>query len=239
MRRLLLLVTVQLFLLLMTSSLSKAQAAGLYLTPTQGQVKAGENLTVQIMLDPKEGELIDGVDAVLIFDTAKIKPLEVKAGKAFKNLVTKESSGRVQITGLAGKEGQRFSEVADMALVSFEILESGKVEVGFDFTSGITTDSNVAEHKSGKDLLTSVVGGNYSVQATTVAQTFSILRRAVPVLAAAFFLLAVFAALFWFFKNRPKRLAEDVFYPSPVPLDRLPDQTKEETIDKPGPTEGS
>ncbi len=136
---------------------------------------------------------------------------------------------------------KKFTTASEVATVSFQILESAKIPLNLDFTTGVTSDSNVAEHASAKDLLTSVVGGEYSVQATPSAQTLSILKKALPFIIVGFGFFTVAGIIFWFLRRRSSVSTGDVFYPQQVPLDQIPDEVKTEqaTSEKPNSQEGS
>ncbi|MDP2671224.1 MAG: cohesin domain-containing protein [bacterium] len=217
------------FCLLVFLALAKAaSAAGLSLTPSSGNVKSGEELKVQLVLDTDSTETVDGADAILTFDDNRLKPKEVKSTGEFSNLITKESPGRLQITALASKEGQNFETSIPLAEVTFTILQSGVAAVGFDFSEGSTTDSNVVQHKTLKDILQSVNGGNYSVTATPGQQTVSLLKRIFPILIIIFVLFLIGFGVFWFVRRGGFGFFggggqdEDVFYPESVPMDEVP-----------------
>ena len=205
-----------------------AQAATLSLEPATADIKAGKDLVVQIMLETDNTEdLLDGADALLKFDSYKLKPKDVEGGEAFKNVVNKEGDGQLQITGFASPEGAKFADKVSIATVTFQILESGKTTVDIDYTEGLTTDSNVTAHKSAKDLLTEVSGGEYQVTATPVQQTISLFRRLLPFLAIGIVLLLIGLGIYYWWRNRSPGVGEGIFVPEEVPLDRVPTEADE------------
>lgn len=200
---------------------TNTEAASLSFSPDSADVKAGNDLVVKIILDADAGQLIDGADAIVKYDPNKLKTKEIKAGTAFANIVTKERKGRLQLSGLASTKGTLFTVPDTLATVSFEVLESGKTGLSFDFTEGSTVDSNVVLHGELRDVLVSVSSGQYTVQATSKNQFFSMFRRLLPVFFIIFIFLVVAVGVIWYLKTR-KKPEGDVFYPSPVPLDQTP-----------------
>ncbi len=74
------------------------------------------------------------------------------------------TNGRITFSQItAGGTTYTSSGAQTLATIHFKVLQAGVVPVTFDFTSGKTSDCNVAA--SGADVLTSVVNGNFGTGA--------------------------------------------------------------------------
>jgi len=141
------------------------QAAALQLSPPGGTLEVGETLAVKINLSLASGESVSGVDAELTFDNDKLEVTGIEEGSLFSTYpVTTYSNGEgtIAVSGIA-QTGSPISDSGTLATITLKGKAGGTATVTFDFTSGSTTDSNVAESGTDTDLLESVVNGSYTV----------------------------------------------------------------------------
>ncbi|TSC70575.1 MAG: glycoside hydrolase family protein [Parcubacteria group bacterium Gr01-1014_46] len=148
----------------------QASAATLILSPSSGNVTAGQTITVDIMLDTKNAD-IDGVDvyslhynpAILevVDSSSSASGIQITPGSLFPiTLTNKVTSGVVQFSQVTSG-GTSYKGAGKLATITFKGLSNGTSAVTFDFTPGSTSDTNVAG--GGKDELTSVGSGSYTV----------------------------------------------------------------------------
>jgi hypothetical protein len=153
--------------LLMVGSASSAMAAELKLSPTSGSHKNGDSFNVTISLS-LTSESVDGVDTILKFDSTKLSVTQINTDNGiFFDYPTKtysNSDGTVNVSGLA-KTTTPVTSGGTVAVVTFKVIGTGTAEVTFDYTSGSSVDSNVAQHQTGNDLLTSVTDATYTLTA--------------------------------------------------------------------------
>jgi hypothetical protein len=217
--------TVFLGVFLAVAAFSQISAATIIVNPPFGDVEQGDDLKVDVVVQGSD-ELIDGVDANIAYDTAYLRVKEMKEGEFFSQYPTlKDDNGQVKITALGPKEGVKiFGDIVIASLV-FEIMDSGDTKLTVAFEEGATSESNVAEHASGNDLLTAVTSGNYTVTATPERLQEARARRAkqsgiIPIL--IFIILVVIIGVgIWYYrkKRKPK---EDYFVPEAFPMDEVP-----------------
>ncbi len=204
--------------------LSLVQASSLVLNPPFGNVEEGKDLVVDVVLQAN-GEVVDGVDIVLTFETKTLKVKEVKKGTFFSNYPKEVvDGGQLKVSAISPAEGLLITNEVVVLTAIFEVINTGGTRVDLSFTSGSTTDSNVVLHTSSKDSLTEVKNGNYSVTASP--EKIEAARKQAaskPINPLPIFLLIVIALALgaWYvLKNRKPK--EDVFIPEPFPLDRPP-----------------
>lgn len=105
------------------------------------------------------GRLIDGVDALIKFDP---KILEATSGAVRKGVIFPEypllsvdpKAGLVKISAITG--AKNFSGIGVLANVSFKAKSAGSTKLMIDFEKDQTTDSNVVEVGTTKDVLDEV-----------------------------------------------------------------------------------
>lgn len=142
-----------------------AYAAALQLTPPGGTVDVNETLEVKINLSLASGESVSGVDAELTFDKNKLQVTSIEEGTLFPTYpisTYSNTEGTIAVSGIA-QTGSSVTASGTLATVTLKGKAGGTAAVTFDFTSGSTTDSNVAEKDTDTDLLESVVNGSYTV----------------------------------------------------------------------------
>lgn len=202
---------------------SPVLASSLILNPPFGHVDEGKDLSIDVVLKAT-GELIDGVDVVLSFDTKILKVKEVKKGTIFSNYPKEVvDGGQLKLSAISPAEGFLVANDVVVFTVLFEIQNTGDTRVDVTFENGSTTDSNVVLHSNSKDSLTEVKSGSYSVTASPEKIEEAKRKASKGLDPLPFFLLIVVvgAVVVWFIlkKRRPK---EEVFIPEPFPLDRPP-----------------
>lgn len=226
-----LIVVIALLGLLLLPKLSTADAATMILDPAFGNVEAGKDLTVKVIVQGSN-EQIDGVDANIAYDVDFLKVKEMKKGSAFSDYPTfKDINGQVQITAIAGKDGQSLSGEIVIAELIFEIQDSGSTKLTVAFQEGATSESNVSGHANGKDLLTTVAGGSYTVNATEeklrAAQAKKAGRSIVPFIIFIIVLILIALGIWYYRKKRKKE--EDYFVPEAFPMDEVPKSENEQS----------
>lgn len=204
---------------------SKVEAASLLVNPPFGDVKAGEDLKIDVVLKGQD-ELIDGVDANIAYDTNFLKVKEMKKGDFFGEYPTfKDDSGQVKITALAPSDGVKIFGDIVVANLVFEVLDSGNTTVKVAYEEGATSESNVPMHGSASDLLTEVNEGNYKVEASAEKLQEARLKKArqsglIPVL--IFIVLIIIVGFGIWYYRRKKKPQEDYFVPEEFPMDEVP-----------------
>lgn len=144
-----------------------AEAATLSLSPATQTLNVGDNFNVDINLDT-QGQTVDGVDVnALRFNPAllQIQGSQITPGALMSDTLVNSINN---ITGViifsqVPTGGTTYTGSGKLATVVFKALAAGTANVTFDYTSGLTTDSNVASN--GSDILTSVISGNYTISA--------------------------------------------------------------------------
>lgn len=216
-----------LILFVLAGFISSVKAATLLLNPTYGNVKAGDNLKVDVVIKAEgENQIIDGVDANIAYDVDVLKVKELKQGRFFSTYpIFKEESGQVKITALAPKEGVRIFGEIIIASLEFEVYDNSETKLELVYRQGATGDSNVAEHGSARDILSGVTNGSYKVEATDERLQQTRLRKArqsglVPVIIFIILIIIVGIGIWYYRKKRKPK--EDYFVPEAFPMDELP-----------------
>ncbi len=123
---------------------------------------AGQSYTLGIILD-SAGKTIDGVDVIINFDPTRAQVIDSKVNTAslfeqYPLNSVDNTKGKIRFSGLT------FNPKPVTGIIGtfrFQSLGKGEVNFSFDFTLGATTDSNIAEHGSAKDVLGKVTNGTY------------------------------------------------------------------------------
>lgn len=141
----------------------------LKLLPSTGNFLVGEEKTLAIFLENIQNKAIDGVDIKLRFDPKKIQVTQIvpndKVFMAFPAQEVNDEKGIILISALASWNEPLlgWEQPIEIAKVRFLVLSSGTADFDFDFTPHLTTDSNVAEHKTNLDILESANKGSYQL----------------------------------------------------------------------------
>lgn len=166
-----LLITVITFILTPTS----AFAATLSLSPSTGTFNKGCSFTLTINVDTA-GAQTDGTDAVIRFDPTRVSASNINTGTIYNDFpgTNIDSTGKITISGLAAVSAP-FQGSGTLATIDFtvpSVAPTGATALTFDFDSSNptkTTDSNVIERNTVKDVLTSVTNGSYTIGSDSCA----------------------------------------------------------------------
>lgn len=134
------------------------------LTPSSGEYSFSRDQTIPVglVVDSKEAS-VDGIDVIIYFDPKKVQVVG-------SSLATTTLFERFPLNTVDNQKGQiRFSALSFntkpvtgiVGTFSFRPVSKGKISFTFDFTAGSTTDSNLAEHGTAKDILGKVENGNF------------------------------------------------------------------------------
>lgn len=123
------------------------------------EAKVGENLRVDMELTTNSQT--DGADLIIKYDPKVLDlvtngTLAATVGKTYQDYPANSAdpSGVITISGVS--TGKGFSGTGVFATIKFSAKATGTTKVSVDFTAGSTTDSNVTESSSGRDILESV-----------------------------------------------------------------------------------
>jgi len=142
----------------------EAKAAALQLNSPGGSYSVGNTFDVKIDLS-LSSESVDGVDAILNYNTSVLSVDKITNGSLFVDYPTAtydSSQGTISVSGLASSTSP-VTAGGTVATITFKGESEGTGTVTFNFTSGSGTDSNVAENTTGNDILESVVNGSYTI----------------------------------------------------------------------------
>ena len=161
---------------LFVASVSVAFAATLSLSPSTGVYQAGGTFTARVSVN-SSGVAINASDATLKFDTAQLSVISVSKGTIF-NIWTQEpsfsnSAGTISFGGGATPPGYTGSAGAIISVV-FQAKAAGTGRVSF------TNGSVLANDGRGTNVLTTMNGGTYTIQAATTAPTPEVITEYVP-----------------------------------------------------------
>ncbi|MBI2020254.1 hypothetical protein HYS94_02430 [Candidatus Daviesbacteria bacterium] len=144
------------------SAVQQQTATSVSLNSEKATVKVGEqiNTTINLSSDIKT----DGVDLIIKFDPNLLAVSEatagagpVKVGSIYsaypQNLL--ESPGRIVISGITNQPGGILANGV-FGTITFKAKKVGVTDISFEFTPSTTTDSNIIESGTGKDVLEKV-----------------------------------------------------------------------------------
>lgn len=162
-------ITIIIFITVILITPASASAATLSLSPASGTFNRGCTFTLSVNLDTA-GSQTDGTDAILNFDPTRISATNITAGTIYSDYpgTNIDSTGKITISGLASV-AQPFTGSGIFATIAFSVpanAPTGAAQVTFDFDPANptkTTDSNVVERNTVKDVLTSVTNGSYTI----------------------------------------------------------------------------
>ncbi len=123
---------------------------------------SGQSTQVGILVD-SGAKSIDGVDVVISFDPTAAQVVETKINPTTLlpevplNKVD-NATGKIRFSALTF-EAKPVAGI--LGMFAFKPLKKGEVNFSFDFTPGVTTDSNIAEHATAADVLGKVTNGTY------------------------------------------------------------------------------
>lgn len=156
-----------------TTNGATAQVAGgsvISLRATKNSFRMGENIPVSVEI--ASDKVTDGSDIVIIYDpkmlsvVTDVAKTPVATGSLYSDYpVNKldETAGRINVSGITSLSGGTLPKGV-FGTVTFQAKQSGKVKISLDFTSGSTTDSNIIETKTAKDVLSGVNNLEVNIQ---------------------------------------------------------------------------
>lgn len=133
-----------------------SQTSTISLQSSQTNFKVGEKITVEINLS--SGKKVDGADILINYDPKILSAKPVTAGGVFSDFPTNkvdENLGRITVSGITDKSGGVLANGL-LGSVEFVAKASGATQISLEFTPGSTSDSNLTESGTGKDILEEV-----------------------------------------------------------------------------------
>lgn len=166
------LITSFILLMLVLTSPAFAMAASLSLSPASGTFNKSCSFALEIKLDTG-GLETDGTDAIVIYDQSKLtaSSSSISAGTIYADYPgnnVDQTAGKIIVSGLASVSSA-FKGVGTLATINFTVKDAaaaGATKIQFDFDASkpeLTTDSNVVQKGTVKDVLTSAPDGNYTI----------------------------------------------------------------------------
>lgn len=144
-------------------------AASLSFSPASKTVALNETFSVDVMLSTGGAET-DGTDAIVMYDANKLQVTAASLGNLYANKLIADTStlGKIVFRATSTAD-QSYNGTGTFATITFKAYASGTqaAEVYFQFTSGSTTDSNVAYQ--GSDLLGSVSNASYTISSAAAS----------------------------------------------------------------------
>ncbi|MBM4402205.1 MAG: hypothetical protein FJ044_03105 [Candidatus Cloacimonetes bacterium] len=153
---------------------------------------------VQIFLNPGANNVVDAVDVVIEYDSAKLEVqdadgqtpgTQISPGTMFATYLRNNVSpcgssnsarrGKITLSGIAYDPNllpappphNPVKNPGVFATISFKPIAQGSANVSFDFTSSVTTESNVVEGGTATDILASVTNLNFNISSGQVLPT--------------------------------------------------------------------
>lgn len=153
-----------------------AQAATMSLSPSSGSHAASSTFEVKILLDTG-GATTAGADANIQFDPSVLQVVDANSGTSGTQVLpgtlysqtsfnsVDNTTGLIDFSGAKTSSSGGYKGSGTLATITFQAVKAtSSTPVTFKFTSGETTDSNVSD-ADGKDLLTAVTDGAYTITA--------------------------------------------------------------------------
>lgn len=178
------LVVVGLFYYLIRTGKIKPLAAAeptISLLPSSGMYEVGKTFGVNIIFNAA-GRNIDGVDVhYLNYDPQVLEVqdadsgtagVQIQPGALFSSYMGNNvdtASGKISLSGIVGGGGTPFTGSGTFASVTFKVLAATTATLRFDFTPGLTTDTNAVESGTAQDILGAANGGSYTLQVSSGA----------------------------------------------------------------------
>lgn len=134
------------------------------LSPASGEYifSPGQTYPVGIVVDAA-GKSVDGVDVIINFDPKKVQVVgsSVSTTTLFERFPLNKvdnGAGRISFSALTFSPK---AVVGIAATFSFKPTAPGEINLDFEFKPGATTDSNIAEHGTAKDVLGKVENAKF------------------------------------------------------------------------------
>jgi len=157
-----------LFILLASTS----QAAKFYLEPASTKFNSNCEVAVNIMIDT-EGVDSQGADALINFNPAEVTIVDqnssilgtqVRLGNVYEFFPGNKVEGsKIYLTGASIMSPYNGSGLYGTIILK-SIGSVASTTLSFDYTSGLTTDSNISDVSGAVDLLNSAKGGSYTFE---------------------------------------------------------------------------
>lgn len=170
-KKLIFLIFTLIFLIIPASAL----AATLSLSPTSGNVNRSCEFIVDVNLDTT-GANTDGTDVILKYNPSQLTVTSVDQGDVYPDypsISPNNSNGTILVSGIASKD-EPFTGTGKFATIHFSVTSTAAVgssaAVNFDFdpaNTQKTTDTNVVESGSVREVLSSVTNGSYTIGSGT------------------------------------------------------------------------
>lgn len=145
-----------------TTTNSQTITAGkIVLVSRRSEYKVGNTVPVFIRIYTGNHQTT-GSDVILHFDpkvleaTSSAALLKGKIYSEYPKLEVDPKLGLIIISGISGLNKPNFSGIGVLSTINFKAKTVGKTNLTLDFKPGSTTDSNVTDATSGKDILGSV-----------------------------------------------------------------------------------
>lgn len=141
--------------------LQPVQGASLVLQSNKATFQEGEIVPVQIKLSTG-GRSINGADVVLEYDPKMLEASPsafFQKGTIFSDYPSAQvdsTKGIIKISGISSASAEGFTGIGFFGTVNLETKQTGETSVKVQYTSGATTDSNVVESSTAKDVLDKV-----------------------------------------------------------------------------------
>lgn len=155
---------------------TNAEAASLYLSPSTGVYTANNTFTVKVMVNT-DGKPINAADGLLSFNTNELSVVSVnRVGSIFNLWVTEptfsNSNGTINFSG--GLPSGYTGRSGNIMTITFRAAGAGATRVSFKNGSLLANDG------LGTNILTSMNGGSYTIQAKTVAPEPEVIEYIAP-----------------------------------------------------------
>lgn len=141
----------------------KAEPTSISLKALQNQIKVGGKIAVSI--DISSSKLTDGSDLIILYDPQILTVIPddktqkpVVLGSLYADYpinALDEKMGKITVSGISSTQ-KGIIPKGVFGSVIFQAKQAGKTKISLDFTPDRTTDCNVIETKTAKDLLSEV-----------------------------------------------------------------------------------
>ncbi|MCR4263574.1 MAG: cohesin domain-containing protein [Candidatus Roizmanbacteria bacterium] len=138
----------------------------MWFDPTTNTADAGDQITVQIMIDAHNTE-INGSDAIVNFDPAFLEVVSVEEPNEPDRefiLFSRQSEGQLQITTVKSNATSTTTPQMTVALVTFAALKPGTTMLDFEYRPGSTVGSTIVRARDTENILDKVTGSTIVIK---------------------------------------------------------------------------
>lgn len=139
----------------------------IYLNTAKKSFTLNETIPVSVMID-SGGHSLDGADLIIRFDPKALEatPGSLIAGSIFDEYPLLSVDAKAGIISASGVSSLRpgFKDVGQFIIVGFKAKVKGNTSLTIDFTKDSTSDSNLVEKGTSKDILESVDNLDIDIQ---------------------------------------------------------------------------